>query len=70
MQPKPIIKKQPAESVRYGPDISTTGKWVYCAYDGDRLVAVAATVKEAKRRYSRAWSANLTAIHKQGTPQQ
>jgi hypothetical protein len=47
----PTIRKQPADSVPYGPDISTTGKWVYVAYDGDVLVAVAATVREARRKY-------------------
>lgn len=50
------VKKVPASSVRYGEDISTTGKWVYCAYDGDELVAVGATAGEARQRYRKAWS--------------
>ena len=53
MQVKPTIRKQPADSVRYGKDISTTGKWVYCAYDGDALVCVAATADEARRAYNK-----------------
>ena len=51
MQIHPIIRKQPADSVPYGESISTRGGYVYFAYDGDRLVATAATAGEARRRY-------------------
>src|SRR5690349_3382247 len=54
MQLKPTIRKQPADSVPYGMDISRDGRWVHVAYDGDRRVAVAATAKEARERYHRA----------------
>jgi hypothetical protein len=60
MQLKPTIRKQPADSVPYGPDITRRGGYVYCAYDGERLIAVAATAPEARRNYRRAWAAALT----------
>ena len=60
MQMKPTIRKQPAESVPYGPDISRRGGYVYCAYDGERLIAVAATAPEARRKYRKAWGVALT----------
>lgn len=54
MQPNPTIRKRPADSVPYGENICTRGKHVYCAYDGDRLVATAATAGEARRKYRKA----------------
>lgn len=46
------VHKVPAASVPYGESISTRGDYVWCAYD-DRgtLVCVAATAKEARRKY-------------------
>ena len=40
----------PAKVFAFGTDISR-GRWVYCAYDGERLVVVAATAREARIRY-------------------
>ena len=40
----------PPEAFAFGTDISR-GRWVYCAYDGERLVVVAATAREARIRY-------------------
>lgn len=60
MQMKPTIRKQPAGSVLFGPEISRRGGYVYCAYDGDRLIAVAATAPEARCKYRKAWAAALT----------
>ena len=54
----PTIRKQRADSVPYGPDIAR-GPYVYCAYDGEVLIAVGATVDEAKRKYRRVWSDRL-----------
>ena len=54
MQPNPTIRKQRADSVPYGECIGTRGGYVWCAYDGDRLVVVASTVGEARRRYRKA----------------
>jgi len=53
MQDKPTLKRQPADSVPYGDAISKRGGYVWCAYDGDRLVCVAATAKEARTKYYR-----------------
>ena len=60
MQMNPTIRKQQADSVPYGPDISRRGGYVYCAYDGERLIAVGATVREATRKYRRSWAAAMT----------
>src|ERR1700722_17592674 len=59
MQMKPSIRKQPADSVPFGIDICTRGKHVWCAYSGETLVCVAATKKEALRKYQRARSGPL-----------
>lgn len=55
MQLQPTIRKLPVDSVTYGKDISLNGRWVWGAYDGERLVVVGATVKEAKRKYRAVW---------------
>jgi hypothetical protein len=60
MQLKPTIRKQPEDSVLFGPEISRRGGYVYCAYDGERLIAVAATSPEARRKYRDAWATALT----------
>ncbi|MGH9497793.1 MAG: hypothetical protein ACRD3L_01490 [Terriglobales bacterium] len=52
MQIKPTIRRQTPGSVHYGGDIAT-GPWVYSAYDGPRLICVAATAGEARRKYRR-----------------
>lgn len=56
---KPTIRKRPADSVPYGTDISRRGGYVYCAYDGEQLIAVAATAKEARSKYARARAGKL-----------
>jgi hypothetical protein len=53
MQPKPKIVKEPAANHRYGKDIARHG-YVYAAYSPDgKLVAIAATAKEARRLYDK-----------------
>jgi len=48
----PKIVKEPAVNHRYGKDISRRADYVYAAYSPDgKLVAVAATAKEARRIY-------------------
>jgi len=54
MQLKPTIRKVLASTVPYGDSICTRGKHVWCAYDGDILVCVGATAKEARMLYHRA----------------
>jgi hypothetical protein len=56
MQYYPTIRKQPADSVPYGQDISR-GKSVFCAYDGETLVVAAASAPEARQKYRRAYMA-------------
>lgn len=53
--PRPHIgvHKVPADSVPYGESISRNGRTVWAAYDGETLVAVGATVPEARRKYRR-----------------
>lgn len=46
-----VIRKVPADSVPYGDSISRNGVFVWAAYDGERLVAVAATADEARAKY-------------------
>lgn len=60
MQLKPTIRKIPADSVLYGDVICTRGNYVRGAFDGDLLVAVGATVGEAKRGYRRVWAEGMT----------
>jgi hypothetical protein len=47
----PTIRKVPADSVPYGESISRNGRTVWSASDGERLVCVAATAEEARRKY-------------------
>jgi hypothetical protein len=54
MQIKPTIRKVLASTVPYGDSICTRGKHVWAAYDGDRLVCVGATSREARMLYRRA----------------
>lgn len=54
MQWKPKIVKEPAAHHRYGKDISRRGGYVYAAYSDDTLVAIGATVKEARQKYHKA----------------
>jgi len=53
MQVKPTLLKRPANTVRYGEQIARHG-YVWCAYSDDVLIAVAATVGEARRLYREA----------------
>lgn len=52
--PPGTIKKVPATDVPYGADICRIGHSVWVAYHEGALIIVAATSKEATRRY-RAW---------------
>ncbi|MGB7554471.1 MAG: hypothetical protein WBM04_08855 [Candidatus Korobacteraceae bacterium] len=47
----PTIRKVPANSVPYGESISRNGRTVWIAMDGERLVCIAATAVEARRKY-------------------
>jgi hypothetical protein len=47
----PTIRKVPVDSVPYGASISTNGRTVFAAYDGTRLVCVATSATEARRKY-------------------
>jgi hypothetical protein len=47
----PDVRKQPADSVPFGTDICTRGNSVWCAYDGDVLIAVSPTSDEARRKW-------------------
>ena len=47
----PTLKKVPASSVPYGESISTNGRTVWVALDGERIVCVAATADEARRKF-------------------
>ena len=70
MQMKPTIRKQPASSVRYGDAIATRGNSVWCAYSDGELICVAATAKEACRKYLRIRqehdAAQWTSVHDRG----
>jgi hypothetical protein len=48
---QPTVRKVPADSVPYGPNISTHGNYVWCAYEGDEVIAVAPTAAEARGKY-------------------
>jgi hypothetical protein len=52
--PKPTVRKLPADTVPYGTDISRNGKHVWCAYDGETLIAVGPTADEARAKYREA----------------
>ena len=51
MQIKPTVRKVLASTVPYGDAIFTRGEHVWAVCDGDRLVCVAATSKEARELY-------------------
>jgi len=54
MQVKPTIRKERADLHRYGKDVSRRGNYVFAAYSPDgKLVAIAATAKEARRLYDK-----------------
>ena len=49
----PIVRKVRADSVPFGDSISINGRTVWAAYNPDgELVAVAATAKEVRKKYS------------------
>lgn len=50
-QDVPQVRKVRADSVPFGEDICRHGKHVWCAYDGDVLIAVTATADEARRKW-------------------
>jgi hypothetical protein len=45
------IRKVQADSVPYGDSISRNGRTVWAAFHSDQLIAVGATVGEARRKY-------------------
>ena len=47
----PNVRKVRADSVPFGTDICTRGNGVWAAYDGDVLIAVAATADEARKKW-------------------
>ena len=49
--PPPVVRKVPASSVPYGPNISRNGQHVWIALEGERIVCVAATAKEARHKF-------------------
>jgi hypothetical protein len=51
------VRKEPAADHRYGNDVSRRGGYVYAAYDGDKLIALGTTVKEARRNYRAVYDA-------------
>jgi hypothetical protein len=52
----PVVRKIPADSVRYGRDISRNGHTVWGAFDRTGVLrAVGATVREARRTYYKWW---------------
>jgi len=58
MQYEPTtIRKEPAADHRYGKDVSRRGDFVYAAYSDDKVIAIGATVKEARRKYQEAYRA-------------
>jgi predicted negative regulator of RcsB-dependent stress response len=50
----PTLRKVDASSVMFGESISTNGKTLWAAYDGEQLVAVGASSDEARRKYNEA----------------
>ena len=46
----PTIRKVPASSVFLGESISRNGRTVWIALDGERIICVAATAAEARRK--------------------
>jgi hypothetical protein len=58
MQYEPTkIVKEPSSHHRYGKDVSRRGDYVYAAYSDDKVIAIGATVKEARRKYREAYDA-------------
>jgi hypothetical protein len=55
VEKKPTLRKQPADSAPYGTSITRNGRHVWAAYDGETLVAVAATADEVRGEYGRAY---------------
>jgi len=49
------ICKESAGLHRYGKDVSRRGGYVYAAYWEDKVIAIGATVKEARRLYKEAY---------------
>jgi len=47
----PTLSKVAVGSVPYGESISHNGRTVVAAYEGERLVCVAPTAEEARRKY-------------------
>lgn len=54
---KPTFEKRPADSVPYGDAISRRGGYVWVACDGERVICVAATGQECRRKYWKLWHA-------------
>ncbi len=48
---QPTIRKVDASTVPYGESITRDGRTVWAALDGERVVCVAATATEARRKF-------------------
>ena len=48
---QPTVRKVLADSVPYGPSICEHGNYVWCAYEGDEVIAIAPTATEARGKY-------------------
>ena len=53
MTQEPTFEKCPADSVPYGDAVSTRGGYVWVAFEGERIVCVGATKREAEQKYRR-----------------
>lgn len=47
----PTVRKVPANSVPYGESISRNGRTVWVALEGERVVCVAATSADVRRKF-------------------
>jgi len=47
----PVVRKVPANSVPYGESISRNGRTVWVALEGERVVCVAASSAEVRRKF-------------------
>lgn len=50
---RPRYVKVPASSVPFGEDVSRDKRWVWCCYEGEKVVCMGATKQECKHRYQR-----------------
>lgn len=58
--PPTSVRKVPADSVPLGQLLSANGRWVWAAWNGEELIAVAATATEVRAKYRREMYARVT----------